>query len=219
MNTPPLKIALADDHKVVRSGLVAILNSHPEFLVTVEASNGRELLNKLETNKVDVVLLDLEMPILGGKETLQEIRKINSEVKVLILTMHQHNAFILQMIRLGANGYLVKTTAPNELVAAIKSAHTTGFFFSERVSKAMLNGIADPSLIRSADLPAHGLTERESEVLRLICQELTTLEIGEALFLSPKTIEGYRKVLMEKSGARNMAGLVLYAVRHGLVEE
>lgn len=213
-----IRIALADDHKLLRSGLVSILQSNPQFKVVQEASNGQELLDGLTEFSPDVILLDLEMPVLSGKETLEKIRSHNKKVKVLILTMHQSKAFMYQMMELGANGYLIKDTDPKEVITAIQKVHDSGFYFSDQLSMAMLSGISDPALKESKGLAEHGLSDRELDVLRLICKEMTTKEIGETLFLSPKTIEGYRKVLMEKIDARNMAGLVLFAVKHSLLD-
>lgn len=212
-----IRIALVDDHKLIRSGIRSILTVYPKFQIVLEAANGKELMEKITMTKPDVVLLDLEMPVMSGKETLQEIRKVNKDIKVLVLTMHQNHSFIIQMMELGANGYLVKDSEPDEVVLAIEKAYHNHFYFSDRVSRAMLSGITDKP--EAVDLKStHGLNEREIEVLKLICTERTTTEIGEALFLSPKTIEGYRKSLLEKSGARNIAGLVLFAVRHGLAD-
>lgn len=211
-----IRIAIADDHQLVRSGMVMILRDNPEFVVVQQASNGRELLDGLDQSKPDVVLLDLEMPVLGGQDTLVEIRKLYPDIRVLMLTMHNNEAFIIQMMELGANGYLIKNTEPEEVVKAIHKVVEAEFYFSEEVSKAMLRGISNPELKNKDTLDGHGLTEREVDVLRLICEEKTTTEIGEALFLSPKTIEGYRKALMDKTEAKNMAGLVLFAIRHGL---
>lgn len=217
MNSP-IHIALADDHKLVRSGIRSILQSQPGFRVVLEAANGKELLDGLENAEPDVILLDLEMPIMSGKEALQALRKTDADTKVLMLTMHRSNAFIIQMMELGANGYILKDSEPEVVIEAIQKVRQQGYYFSDQVSKAMLAGLVNPDLKAKAQLTSHGLNEREIEVLQLICQEKTTPEIGEALFLSPKTIEGYRKSLMEKSQARNMAGLVMFAVRHGLVE-
>jgi len=211
-----IRIAIADDHQLVRSGMVMILRDNPEFVVVQQASDGQELLDGLAQSKPDVVLLDLEMPVLGGQDTLTEIRKQYPDIRVLMLTMHNTDAFIIQMMELGANGYLIKNTEPKEVVKAIYKVVEAEFYFSEEVSKAMLHGISNPELKNKAGLDSHGLTEREVDVLRLICEEKTTTEIGEALFLSPKTIEGYRKALMDKTEAKNMAGLVLFAIRHGL---
>ncbi|HBF18635.1 MAG: DNA-binding response regulator [Owenweeksia sp.] len=213
----PIRIALVDDHRIVRSGLASILRSDNRFLVVQEAANGRELIDGMDISHPHVVLLDLEMPVLSGREALTEIRAKENDVRVLILTMHQNKAFISQMMELGANGYLVKDSEPEEVVKAIEKVHAVGFYFSDLVSMAMLHKISAPQM-KAPILPEHGLTNRELDVLQLICQEKTTTEIGELLFLSPKTIEGYRKVLMEKVRARNMAGLVLFAVRHGLIK-
>ena len=214
-----IRIAIADDHKLVRSGMVMILRENPQFVVVQQAENGRELLDGIAESKPDVVLLDLEMPVLGGQDTLIEIRKSYPNIRVLMLTMHNNEGFIIQMMELGANGYLIKNTDPKEVVKAIHKVVETEFYFSEEVSKAMLHGISNPDLKNSEGLKGHGLTEREVEVLQLICKEHTTAEIGEALFLSPKTIEGYRKALIIKTEARNMAGMVLFAIKHGLFIE
>lgn len=214
-----IRIAIADDHQLVRSGMAMILRENPEFVVVQQAENGRVLLDGIEQSRPDVVLLDMDMPVLGGADTLVEIRKNHSHIRVLMLTMHNNEAFILQMMELGANGYLVKNTDPKEVVKAIYKVIETEFYFSEEVSKAMLHGMSNPELKNKDKRDGHGLTEREVDVLQLICKEHTTAEIGEALFLSPKTIEGYRKALITKTEARNMAGLVLFAIKHGLYVE
>lgn len=214
-----IRIAIADDHQLVRSGMMMILRENADFVVVQQAENGRELLDGIEQSKPDVVLLDLDMPVLGGADTLVEIKKNYSHIRVLMLTMHDNEAFILQMMELGANGYLIKNTDPKEVVKAIHKVVDDEFYFSEEVSKAMLHGMSNPDLKNSDGLDGHGLTEREVEVLQLICKEHTTTEIGEALFLSPKTIEGYRKALLIKTEARNMAGLVLFAIKQGLYIE
>jgi len=211
-----IRIAIADDHKLIRSGISMILSEQPSFIVVQQASNGRELLDGLANSKPDVVLLDLEMPILGGRETLIELQKLNPKIRVLMLTMHNNQAFILQMMELGANGYLIKNSDPNELVEAINKVIESEFYFSDVVSMAMLQGVSNPKLKLSNSIKNSGLTSREIDVLRLICKEYTTIEIGEVLFLSPKTIEGYRKVLMEKTQSKNIAGLVLFAIKHKL---
>lgn len=210
-----IRIAIADDHQLVRAGIARILQENQDFVIVQQAANGRELFDAIKNTKPDVILLDLEMPVLSGRETLIEIRKEYPNIKVLVLTMHNNEAFIVQMMELGANGYLIKNTDPKEVTQAIYKVIESEFYFSDIVSMAMLQGISNPQAVTN-QLKGSGLTEREIDVLRLICKEYTTIEIGEALFLSPKTIEGYRKLLMDKTGARNMAGLVLFAVRHGL---
>jgi len=211
-----VKIAIVDDHKLVRAGMAMILKENANFQVVQQAANGKELIDNISTTRPDIVLLDLEMPVMSGKETLQALRKINSDIKVLILTMHNNQAFILQMMELGANGYIIKDTEPEEVIKAINKVMNSGYYFSDQVSIAMLQGISQPNLKMERKIPEHGLTDREVDILRLICQEKTTSEIGRELFLSPKTIEGYRKILMDKTDSRNMAGLVLFAIKNHL---
>jgi len=211
-----IKIAIADDHKLIRAGMSMILKENVNFQVVQQAANGKELIDNIQSTRPDVVLLDLEMPVLSGKDTLIAIRKTNPDIKVLVLTMHNNQAFIIQMMELGANGYIIKDTDPEEVVRAINRVMESGYYFSDQVSIAMLQGISKPHLKTEQNIPDHGLTEREIDVLRLICKEKTTTEIGQELFLSPKTIEGYRKILMDKTDSRNMAGLVLFAIKHGL---
>lgn len=216
--TKPIRIAIADDHKLFREGVRMILDDNTDFLIVESACNGQELLDGLASSKPDVILLDLEMPVLSGRETLVALHKVNPDIKVLILTMHDNQAFIVQMMEFGANGYLLKNADPNEVSNAIYKVVESGYYFSNKVSLAMLQGISEPkAAIRLST--EHGLTEREIDVLRLICKQYTTTEIGETLFLSPKTIEGYRKTLMEKTASKNMAGLVVFAVKHGLFTE
>jgi DNA-binding NarL/FixJ family response regulator len=213
-----IRIAIVDDHQLVRAGISMILADNADFQVVVQAANGKELLDSLDEAKPHVVLLDLEMPVMDGRETLIQLRKTHADIRVLMLTMHNNVAFIVQLMELGANGYLIKNTDPTEVVEAIYKVYQSQFYFSDVVSMAMLQGISNPEM-KSKELESAGLTEREIDVLQLICKERTTSEIGEALFLSPKTIEGYRKILMEKTQARNMAGLVLFAVRNNLHRE
>jgi DNA-binding NarL/FixJ family response regulator len=214
---PIIRIAIADDHKLVRAGIVMILKEDPNFLVVQQAANGQELLDRLSETRPNVVLLDLEMPVLSGRETLLQIRESYPETKVLILTMHHNEAFIVQMMNLGANGYLLKDANPDEVLHAIRKVSESSYYFSDKVSLAMLRGISNDEIRLANQSLGHGLSKREIEVLRLICKEHTTTEIGEILFLSPKTIEGYRKTLMDKTGAKNMAGLVMFAVKYQLI--
>ncbi|MEL6538243.1 MAG: response regulator transcription factor [Bacteroidota bacterium] len=213
-----IRIAIVDDHTLVRSGVGAILESESRMQVELSLPHGQALLDAWQEHSLDVILLDLEMPVLGGRETLERIREMAEDVRVIILTMHDHEGSILQMMELGANGYLVKDAEPEEVIEAVVQVYTSGYYFSDRVARAMLGSLKTPDRPSPAHDSIEGLSPREVDVLRLICQEHTTAEIAESLFLSPKTIEGYRKTLMEKTQARNMAGMVLFAIRHGLIE-
>ena len=213
-----IKIALVDDHQLFRMGMAAILNNTEGFEVVMEAENGHDLLSKLKSEPwPDVVLLDLEMPVMDGMQTMLELRKINKDARVILLTMHHDDRFVIHFMESGANGYLLKDSHPTEVQLAIKKVANGSYYFNDSVAEALLKGLKS----KNKDLPAlpgmGSLVEREVEVLKLICMEMSTPEIAEKLFLSPRTIEGYRKKLLAKIGAKNTAGLVLYAIRTGLI--
>ena len=212
-----ISIALVDDHVLIRAGLSQIINKHENLNVLLEASNGAILLSKLTETPVDVILLDIDMPVLDGKATLEILLKEHPQIKVIMLTVHDHNSFIVNMMEAGAHGYLLKDTEPQEVISAIHSVMDDGLYFNDRVSRALLGKISQPKSTHS-ELTQESLNQRELDVLKLICSEKTTREIADELFLSPKTIEGYRKNLLEKTGAKNVAGLVLYALRYGIVK-
>lgn len=218
MKTAKIRVALADDHELVRAGLRQILEATDDVEVILEASNGQELLEKLKKYKVDVVLLDMEMPVMDGSDTLPEVLNAHPGVKVVILSMHQSNAFIVSMMEKGASGYLLKDMPPSEVLKALRIVRNEGIYFNAKVSRALLGALPGSRFaIESGGPVRETLNERELEVLRYICDECTTGEIAEKMFLSPKTIEGYRTQLLEKTGAKNVAGLAIFAVRNNLV--
>lgn len=211
-----IKLALADDQVMFRRGLAMLLRDMPDVQVTFECSNGEELLTALRDNAVDIVLLDLEMPVLDGMKAMERIRAEHPQVKVIVLSMHSEEKFIVHLMELGANGYVLKTAEPDEIENAIRAVASTGYHFSEMVSRVMLHGLVKKDKIKPTFDDVDPLSERELEVLRLICQELTTTEIAGKLFLSPRTVEGYRNNILQKTGARNTAGLVVYAMSKGI---
>ncbi|MBP6389252.1 MAG: response regulator transcription factor [Flavobacteriales bacterium] len=210
-----IRLALADDQVMFRRGLVMLLGDMPDVHVVFECSNGEELLTGLQGNAVDIVLLDLEMPVMDGMETMKRLRADHPDVKVIVLSMHGEEKFIVHLMELGANGYVLKTAEPDEIENAVRSVSTSGYHFSEMVSRVMLHGLVKKEKIQPTFSDVDPLTERELDVLRLICQELTTTEIAGKLFLSPRTVEGYRNNMMQKIGAKNLAGLVVYAMKKG----
>ncbi len=211
-----IKLALADDQVLFRRGLTMLLRDLPDVQVVFECSNGEELLTGLKNNAVDVVLLDLEMPVLNGMDAMKRMREEFPRVKVIVLSMHSEEKFIVHLMELGANGYVLKTAEPDEIEDAIHAVATTGYHFSPMVSRVMLLGLVKKEKLRPTFDEVDPLTERELDVLRLICQELTTTEIAGKLFLSPRTVEGYRNNILQKIGARNTAGIVVYAMSKGL---
>jgi DNA-binding NarL/FixJ family response regulator len=211
-----INYVIADDHQVFRQGLKLVLGDDSKLNFLGEAENGITLLKLLEKVSPDVILLDLKMPEMDGFEATREIRKRFPGIKVLILTMHDEEHFILHMLEAGANGYLLKNANPEEIQQAIHSVHETNHYFNDLVSKAMLKSLVQKNIASPDFKNAIVLSEKEITILRLICQELTSAEIGEKVFLSARTVEGIRAGMMEKIGVRNIAGLVMYAAKNGI---
>jgi len=212
-----IKIALADDQELFRQGLQALLSDYEDFKVVFTASNGQELLDKLKDNPVDIVLVDLEMPVMNGLEATKKIKENFPDIKVLPITMHDEEDFVVHLIESGASGYLVKNVDVEYLADAIFSVFDTGYYFNDMVSKAMVKGLVKSKRVT----PTFGqitFTDREKEVIQLICQELTNKEIGEKLCVSVRTVDGHRERIMQKTGVRNTAGIVMYAVKNNLVD-
>lgn len=213
-----IKIALADDHRLFREGLVSILSTIEEVEVIVEASNGKELLECVAENVPDVVLLDLEMPEVSGIEACREIRQLYPQVKILVLTMHEGERMTSYLMEIGANGYLLKSTRKEVLKEALLAVYEKGIYTTDALTKALLQSLKHKSY-KPQGFGKVELTKRELEVLQLIAQEMTNQEIGEKLFISEKTVEGHRMNLLSKFGVKNTAGLILKSVRQGFLPE
>ncbi|MFW0715958.1 response regulator [Pedobacter sp. N23S346] len=215
---PKIKIAIADDYSIFRDGLKVGFIRDKNLDVIFEVSNGEELLSKLEEVKPEVILMDLKMPVMDGIEAIQIIRKkYGDEIKILVLTMYDDVKFIIHLMENGANGYLLKNADPIEIRQAIYAAHETGYYFNDIVTKALLKkltlkGNSKPSFNQNIEF-----SERELDVLKMICDEKTNAEIGTELFLSPRSVEGIRMRIIEKTGVRNTAGLVMFAVKNGMI--
>lgn len=212
-----ITVGLIDDHAIVRKGLIALLNDGDVAEVILEAGSGEELMDKLKFQRPQVLLLDYSMPGMDGEQALKLVKKDYPEIKVLILSMNNDEQLTLHLIEQGANGYLLKESGPDEVELAIRSAFESGFYFNDRVSRIMLQRVVRKDSFQPQIAHGTELSERELEVLELICAELTTAEIGEKLFISPRTVEGHRKKIQEKMGVRNTAGMVVYALKKGLV--
>ncbi len=219
MKKQPLKIkyALADDHKIFRQGLRLILNQYKELEYIGEAENGEALLDLLQLHPVDIVLMDLSMPVLNGIETTKRIVTQYPQTRVLILSMHDEEAMITHAMQIGANGFILKNSEPSTIANAIQSIIQTGYYFNEVVNAQILKKLISEKNQVNTDNKLPELNDREIAIIRLICQEKTSAEIGEAIFLSSRTVEGIRLGIMEKIGVRNIAGIVAYAFRNGIV--
>lgn len=216
-NQPKTKIAIVDDHEVFRQGIAALFNNDDDFEIVFQASNGIDFIDKNQNETVDIVLMDLEMPELNGIETLERMVQQNLTTKVIILSSHQEEKFIVHLMELGASGYLIKEASFDDIRLALSSVRDTGYYFSEYVSKMMLHGLLNKNRVKPNFKNINTLSDRELDVLKLICQELTTAEIAEKLFISPRTVDGHRNHIMEKTGARNTAGMVVFALKNKLV--
>ncbi len=213
-----IQLAVVDDHNLFRKGMISILRQVPDFEVVMEATNGQEFLDKLPNQAIDVVLMDLQMPILDGIKTTEIVRANFPDVKVVILSMQDEDQFVLHLMEIGANGYLLKDTDPEEVEKAIRKVHETEMYFSDFVSKIMLRKMSRKSQQENKVFNYKtDLSEREVQILKHICEGLTTAEVGDLVGISPRTVEGHRLRMMEKLGLKNTAGLVAFAIRNNLV--
>lgn len=214
MGNYKINIVITDDHKLFRKGIIALLEDFDFIGEINEASNGKELLELLSVIKIlpDIILLDLRMPVMDGVEAQQKIRELYPGIKVIILTMEDDEQFILHLISEGVNGYLLKNADPVEMEQAILKVYEKGFYFSEDISSLVLKNLNKKEKAETIFNP--DFSERELQVLKLICKEYTNAEIAETFDVSIRTAEGYRQKLVEKTGAKNIAGLVVLALKH-----
>lgn len=212
----PVKVFLVEDHEIVRQGIKALLEGEPDVTVIGEAPNGVEMLKKLETEQPDVLLMDMNMPEMSGVECTTQVKKKFPGVKVLILSMHDHESYLVDMIYAGAEGYILKNSSREELLFAIRKVANEGVYISSEFALNMLakNNKRDH---RKPVTPPVILSDREMDVLTLIAEGHTNTEIANKLFTSVRTIETRRKNLLDKTGTTNTATLIRYAVMNGLV--
>jgi DNA-binding NarL/FixJ family response regulator len=213
-----IKVAIADDHALFRSGVRTALSVKKDVELIAEADNGMQLLNLLKHIEPDVILLDIQMPIMDGISTLPEIRKMYPHVKVIILSMHNDHSMISRLMEIGANSYLTKNSDPETIYQAIKTCFEQEFFFNDLTNKALLTGLRTKRVEQPSAEDVQ-LTEKETKILKLMCEEKTTKEIADLVDISPRTVEAIRDKLKTKTGAKSMAGLVMYAVKNGIVDE
>jgi DNA-binding NarL/FixJ family response regulator len=218
-NEKVIKVAIADDHALFRAGVKTSLAAHKDVELIAEADNGRQLLNLLNHIEPDVILLDIQMPIMDGIQTLPEIRKMRPDAKVIILSMHNDHSMISKLMEIGANSYLTKNSDSETIYQAIKTCYDQEFFFNELTNKALLTGLRTKRTDMVNGPSDVSLSEKELRVLKLMCEEKTTKEIADIVDISPRTVEAIRDKLKTKTGAKSMAGLVMYAVKNGIIEQ
>jgi two-component system, NarL family, invasion response regulator UvrY len=210
-------IVLTDDHVLLRNGLAALVKSLGHT-VLFEADNGKDFINKLDKNNCpDVVLMDINMPEMDGYDTAQWIKTNYWDIKVLALSMYDNENAIIRMLKCGAKGYILKDSEPSELKAAIDALLTKGYYYSDLVSGKLIHAINKIDDEGSDINTVNNLNERETDFLKYACSELTYKEIADKMFVSPRTIDGYRDGLFEKLHVKTRVGLVMYAIKHGVV--
>ncbi len=213
-----IKVAIADDHKIFRKGVILSLRHYSNLKFVLESENGEELLNGISQAQPDVVLMDLRMPVKDGIETTKQISKLYPHISVIVLTMHEDERFVNHLMENGAHGYLLKSTDPSEIKKAITDVVTKGFYLNNFVNRILLK----KSHNKSRTLPSLNTTldvsEKERNVLNYICMEFTSIEIGEKMHISSRTVESIKEKMMERFGLKNTAGLVFFAVKNNLID-
>ncbi|HTY09814.1 MAG TPA: response regulator transcription factor [Bacteroidota bacterium] len=218
-----IRIVVADDHVIVRRGIVSLISLNPDFEVVGEAANGKIAVELALAKEPDVVLMDISMPELSGLDATRLIKKKLPDLKILVLSAYDNEEYVSQILQTGANGYLLKNVAPDDLYAAIKAVAEGLAFFSPSISKIMLDGY----LKRTAQAPPAGpdeiipsyagpLTTREREILQLIAEGRSHQQIGELLYISIRTVDTHRNNIMKKLDLHDTASLVTYAIKHGI---
>jgi two-component system, NarL family, response regulator NreC len=212
-----VRIVLADDHTIMRNGLRLLLERQADFSVVGEASNGREVLELVDHVSPNVVIMDIAMPLLNGIEAALRITTAHPRTAVLILSMHSDEGYILRALKAGARGYLLKDSAEDDLIQAVRAVSTGKAFFSPAVSKVLAEDYVRQVRQRGADDPYDLLTVRERELLQLVAELRTTKDIAGLLGVSPHTVDTHRGNLMQKLNAHSIPELILYAVRKGVI--
>lgn len=207
-----INILIADDHGILREGLVSLLEQEPSFRIMGTAANGAEVIGLLEKGVADVCLLDINMPVLDGMETAKRIRERWPAVRILMLTTYDDKEIIAELVHIGVAGYLLKNADRQQLMEAILRVMKGRYYFSEEVETIILQGLAH----RTVPEPML-LTEREVEIVRLLAKELTNEKIARELHISYRTVESHRKNIMRKTKANNLAGLIRYAYEKRLI--
>lgn len=212
----PVRVVVADDHTILREGLVSLLNGSGECQVVAQAADGMAAVEAVQQHRPDVLVVDLTMPRLNGLDVVRRVTAQNDGVRVLVLTMHNEEEYVLHAVRAGAAGFLLKDSASGELLAAVRALAAGRGYFGGHAARVLAQQVQQPRA-RLED-PYRGLTDREREVFHLIVEGMTTKEIARQLDISTKTAENHRSRVLEKLEARNTAELIRYAARHGLMD-
>ncbi len=213
-----IRVFLADDHLILREGIRSILEKVPDIEMIGEADNGNEAVAKVEQFAPDVVLMDITMPGLNGLEATRQIKQKHPSIKVLILTMHETDQYLSEMLEAGASGYVVKTTTSRELISAIRAVYQGDVHLYPSIARMLVEDYLQKVKIGEKKDSYNGLTPREREILRYIAKEKHNKEIAELLSISVRTVQAHRTNLMDKLGAHDRTELVKYAIRKGIID-
>ena len=217
----PIRLIIADDHVLYRAGVKTALSSKKDIKVVAEADNGMHLLNMLKMIEADVILLDIQMPIMDGITVLPEIKKLYPKMRIIMLTMMDDHSMITKLMEIGANSYLTKTSDSEIIYEAIKTCYEQEYYFNSLTNKALLTNLKQRNDITPQRLVQQeaNLNEKEILILKLMCEEKSTKEIADFVDLSPRTVEAIRDKLKVKTGAKSTAGLIMYAVKNNILDE
>lgn len=212
-------IGIAEDQEIYRNGLVSMLNGVDNFKVGIVASDGKELLLKMKGNEPDVVLLDYRMGGMNGVDTAKKIYRRHPNVRVLILSMYDAHEFVIRAIENGVCGYITKDDDPKEIITAIESVMSTGYYLNDRTSRILITRMVKSGQVQPKfETSEAQFSNIEIDVIQLICQEYSTSEISKKLYKSKRTIDGHRASIMKKINAKNVTGIVMYAVKNNIVQ-
>lgn len=213
-----IKVAIADDHKIFRKGVILSLRQYNNIKFVLEADNGEDLIKGLEAAAPDIILMDLKMPVKDGIETTKHVNKYFPEIRVIILTMYEDERFVGHLMDSGANGYLLKSTDPAEIKKAISDVMRTGFYLNNFVNRILIKKNYAKQKFNPSLNSEIVVSEREKEVLNLVCMEYTAQEIALKMDISARTVEAIKDRLMERFGVKNSVGLVFYAMKNSLID-
>ncbi len=209
-------ILIADDHDIIRAGIKNILRDQPDYNVVAEATDGEEVVTKVEEHKPDILLLDISMPKISGLDVIEQIHYISPETKILIITVHKANAYVMKAFKAGAKGYLHKENAGEDLLPALRKIAAGQIYLSSSISSSLVERV-----LRKPEEKIHEetlLTSREQEVLRLVAEGKAAKEIANILFISSRTVENYKNTLLKKLGLHRTSDLIKYAIKHKIVD-
>ncbi|MFK8038479.1 MAG: response regulator [Crocinitomicaceae bacterium] len=205
-------LLIADDHQLFREGIVELFDDHKKINKIIEANNGREAIEMAENGNVDIILMDISMPIVSGIDATIAIKEKCPNIKIVMLTMHDTQNYIKKLLKIGVDGYLLKTTSSDELKLAVDMVINNQKYYGKAVQATFISSFNSESLVQDISL-----TKREKEILSLICNEFSTKEIADKLYISSYTVESHRKNLLAKTGSKNVAGLVRFAIQNKFV--